>query len=192
MRNRDSALTPVKDLFVYHIFGMPAELSVWQKDPAGYSLIVDGLVKNPLRLTLDDLREKHDACEREMVLECMTCIHAGRVLVRGARLWHLLKTADPLPGALKAAFKSADGFDTDLTIDEIREHPDDFLVAYEMNSAPLTRSHGFPVRLAAYEKYGYKWPKWLTRITLVDHDYKGHYEGRRGWSDDAVRGRPVI
>ena len=127
-----------------------------------------------------------------MVLECMTRIHAGHVLVRGARLWHLLEAAGPLPGAFKAAFKSADGFDTDLNVDEIRERPDDFLVAYEMNRAPLTRNHGFPVRLAAYEKYGYKWPKWLIRITLVDHDYKGHYEGRRGWSDCAERGKPVF
>jgi hypothetical protein len=45
--------------------------------------------------------------------------------------------------------------------------------------------------MTADERYGYKWPKWLIEICLVDYDYKGHYEGRRGWSDKGVRGQPV-
>jgi DMSO/TMAO reductase YedYZ molybdopterin-dependent catalytic subunit len=60
-----------------------------------------------------------------------------------------------------------------------------------MNDAPLPLDHGFPVRLASDGKYGYKWPKWLVRVEAVDHDFKGHYEGKRRWSDKGTRGEPV-
>jgi len=73
----------------------------------------------------------------------------------------------------------------------VRESPDSFLLAYAMNEEPLGLEHGFPVRMASDGKYGYKWPKWLCAVELVDHDFKGHYEGRRGWSDVGTRGRPV-
>ena len=60
-----------------------------------------------------------------------------------------------------------------------------------MNDEPLTVDHGFPLRLTADGKYGYKWLKWVTVIDLVSEDYKGHYEGKRGWSDEAIRGQRV-
>jgi len=62
-----------------------------------------------------------------------------------------------------------------------------------MNDAgePLTGDHGFPVRITADGKYGYKWCKWLVEIELVDYDHKGHYEGKGRWSDQATRGNPV-
>ena len=37
----------------------------------------------------------------------------------------------------------------------------------------------------------HKWLKWVTAIDLVAEDYKGHYEGKRGWSDGAIRGQSV-
>jgi DMSO/TMAO reductase YedYZ molybdopterin-dependent catalytic subunit len=60
-----------------------------------------------------------------------------------------------------------------------------------MNEEPLSEVHGFPVRIAAIGKYAYKWCKWLNRISLADYDFKGHYEGKRGWSDSALRGERV-
>ena len=55
----------------------------------------------------------------------------------------------------------------------------------------VASEHGFPIRLTADGKYGYKWCKWLSQIEVVDHDYKGHYEGKRRWSDEATRGTKV-
>lgn len=55
-------------------------------------------------------------------------------------------------------------------------------------SAVLPLDHGFPLRLTADGKYGFNWCKWLTE---VEYDYKGHYEGKRGWSDAGTRGQPV-
>jgi DMSO/TMAO reductase YedYZ molybdopterin-dependent catalytic subunit len=59
-----------------------------------------------------------------------------------------------------------------------------------MNGEPLPGEHGYPLRLASVGRYGYKWCKWITRIELTDTDFRGHYEGRRGWSDRGMRGEP--
>ena len=42
------------------------------------------------------------------------------------------------------------------------------LLAYEMNGQPLPIPHGAPVRLRAERQLGYKQPKYLQRIVLVD------------------------
>jgi len=95
-------------------------------------------------------------------------------------------------GATKVALRGGEGFSTDIWLRDLREEPDAFLLAYAMNGEPLPAEHGFPVRLTADGRYGFKWCKWLTEIELVDYNFKGHYEGRRRWSDAGLRGRPVM
>ena len=74
----------------------------------------------------------------------------------------------------------------DLTITEqfarsmsLREalHRDN-LLCYDMNGAPLSPEHGFPVRLIAPGWYGVANVKWLTRIEVVDHRYAGRFMAR--------------
>ena len=184
-------LTPIAELFTYHIFGIPRHLEHWRDDIGAYSLGITGLVDLPVQLSLSQLRGEFSPGSADMVLQCMTNVHWGRIRFTGARLLEVLDYAGAHEAASKVALRGADGFDTDLRIEEIRERPDAFLLAYEMNDEPLTPEHGFPLRLTAEGKYGYKWCKWLTEIELVDYDCKGHYEGKRGWSDDATRGQPV-
>jgi len=188
----DTRITPVAGLFTYHIFGTPRELRQWQKDVASYSLVIKGLVDSSVSLSLPQLRDLFEPVTADMVLQCMTNVHWGRMRFTGARLSAALEYAGLSEGARKVAVRGAEGFDTDLWIEEIRERPDAFLLAYAMNGEAFTPDHGFPLRLTADGKYGFKWCKWLTEIEVVDHDYKGHYEGKRGWSDAATRGRPVI
>ncbi len=187
-----SARTPVAGLFVYHIFGLPRELSAWGRDPSAYALEVKGLVETPSRLTLERLRSGFPAVVLDTVLQCMTNIHRGRVEVRGVRLLDVLEAAGLRPEARKVGLLGAEGFTTDLFLADLRREPDLFLLAYEMNGEPLTPEHGFPVRVVADGKYAYKWCKWLISIEAVDYDIKGHYEGVRGWSDAATRGVRVI
>jgi len=184
-------ITPVKDLFTYHIFGVPSQLAQWQNDIDSYSLELRGLVERPVRLSLSQIRGDFETVSADMVLQCMTNVHWGRIHFEGTRLLEVLERAGLHPEAYKVVLRGAEGFDTDLRLDEIRKRPEAFLLAYCMNGEPLAPEHGFPLRITADGKYGYKWCKWLTEIELVDYDYRGHYEGHRGWSDDAVRGRPV-
>ena len=50
------------------------------------------------------------------------------------------------PGARKLAIRGADGFTSDLSLDEVLANPGRFLLALEMNGAPVPADHGFPVR----------------------------------------------
>ena len=186
-----SGLTSVEDLFTYHIFGLPGELEQWQDDVDTFGLAVTGMVDTPATFSFEEIRNGFPAVSGDMVLQCMTNVHWGRVHITGARLLDVLNHVGIAPEAAKVALHGAEGFATDLHAGEVRQRPDAFVLAYAMNGDPLTPDHGFPLRLAADGKYAYKWCKWLTKIEVVGHDFKGHYEGNRGWSDDATRGRPV-
>jgi DMSO/TMAO reductase YedYZ molybdopterin-dependent catalytic subunit len=196
----DDRITPVAELFTYHIFGRPKQLQRWQADNNSYSLVITGLVDPPLRLSLGQIRDDFQPVAADMVLQCTTNVHWGRVRFTGARLLDVLRSAGTpsvahagLPeAAYKVALHGADGFDANLRVEELCEQPDAFLLAYAMNDEPIPPDHGFPVRMTADGKYGFKWCKWLTEVELVDYDYKGHYEGKRGWSDTATRGQLVI
>jgi DMSO/TMAO reductase YedYZ molybdopterin-dependent catalytic subunit len=54
----------------------------------------------------------------------------------------------------------------------------DNLLCYEMNGAPLTRQHGFPVRLIAPGWYGVANVKWLSRIEVMSQRYAGRFMAR--------------
>jgi DMSO/TMAO reductase YedYZ molybdopterin-dependent catalytic subunit len=54
----------------------------------------------------------------------------------------------------------------------------DNLLCYEMNGVPLPEEHGFPVRLIAPGWYGVANVKWLTRIEVIDHPFRGRFTAR--------------
>jgi DMSO/TMAO reductase YedYZ molybdopterin-dependent catalytic subunit len=56
-------------------------------------------------------------------------------------------------------------------------HPET-LLATEMNGAPLSPSHGFPVRALVPGWYGMASVKWLTRIAFLDHPFDGYFRTR--------------
>ncbi len=57
------------------------------------------------------------------------------------------------------------------------------IVAYDMNGAPLGVPHGAPLRLRVERQLGYKMPKYLREIEVVDSFAK--IDGGRGgyWED---------
>jgi Oxidoreductase molybdopterin binding domain/Mo-co oxidoreductase dimerisation domain len=58
------------------------------------------------------------------------------------------------------------------------------ILAYDMNLAPLTSEHGYPVRAIVPGLYGMMNPKWITEIELVDSVYEGYW-ARNGWTNIA-------
>jgi DMSO/TMAO reductase YedYZ molybdopterin-dependent catalytic subunit len=52
------------------------------------------------------------------------------------------------------------------------------LLCYEMNGVALPREHSFPVRLIAPGWYGVANVKWLTRIEVLDQQYRGNFMAR--------------
>jgi DMSO/TMAO reductase YedYZ molybdopterin-dependent catalytic subunit len=54
----------------------------------------------------------------------------------------------------------------------------DNLLCYEMNGVPLPPEHGAPLRLIAPGWYGVANVKWLTRIEVLDHPFRGRFTAR--------------
>jgi len=192
MPEGDPSLTPLSEFFCYHIFGLPRALQAWQEDVSSYSLQIGGLIDPPVKLSLAEIREAHEPVSRVLVLQCMSKVRWGRIGFTGARLWDVLQTAGIPRGAFKLAIHGADGYATDLTVEEVRRQPDAFLLAYAMGGGTVPPQHGFPLRSTADGKYGYKWCKWVQTLEVVDYDYRGYYETHYGWSDAGTRGQPVL
>lgn len=153
----------------------------------GWALPVDGLVAQPLRLTLDDLHTRYPAREQYVTLSCISNPVGGDLigttLWTGASLQDILAEARPLPGAAYLRITSADGFDETVALDLIRADAR-IMLCYAWDNRPLTVEHGFPLRIFIPDRYGMKQPKWITGIQVVA-EYEEGYWVRRGWDEVA-------
>jgi len=150
-------------------------------DGDDWRLRVDGLVETPLTLTLPEVR----AFPAEESMNTLMCIsyELGDELISNARwvgtsLKNVLDAAGMLPNATHIQFTSADDYTESHSLAFVQD-PRVRLV-WEMNAERLPHQHGFPLRLLAPGRYGIKNPKWITRITLIDHNIQGYWQ-QRGW-----------
>lgn len=110
--------------------------------------------------------------------------------LRGAQLAELLGRVNISPEATHARLEAADGYTAGVALAQIA-HPATLLV-YAIDGAPLTPAHGGPARIHIPGLYGYKMPRWLTRIRFTNAPYRGYWESR-GWSDSGeVRTHAII
>ncbi len=175
------AITPTDDFYLMFSHGEP------DVDAAKWNLVIDGLVEQPLKFSYDQVRAL-PPYETHLTLECISNPVGGRYI--GNASWHgtllkpLLEQARPKASAVYAVLYAAEGYTSGHPVARMLE-PANFL-AYDMNGAPLTRRHGFPLRIFFPGRYGMKMPKWLTRIEFVDKEYLGFWE-HQGWSNTAER-----
>ena len=158
-----------------------------------YLLAVDGLVKNPLALSLDDIIS-FTMVEQYATLTCISNPIGGDLigtrLFQGARLKDVLETAELEPNVIDIKFTAVDGYTESLPV-EVALDPET-LLCYNMGGQPLTRSHGSPLRVYTPGRYGIKNPKWIIKIEAIDNDYKGFWQ-QRGWTESGfVKSASVI
>ena len=175
-------ITPVANFYVVSKnFGDPSISA------EGWSLSVGGAVDKPLKLSLAQLRALPSVTEY-VTLECISNDVGGGLISTGSftgvSLSTLLAMASPRPNGTWAAFKARDGYAESLPMSMIQSSPE-YLVAYDLDGAPLPEAHGFPARILLPGHYGMKGPKWLDSIDLVDHESGGYWE-MQGWDHKAV------
>lgn len=185
----DRLITPTKAFFVRSHFATPALLPQRK-------LVLDGMVKTPLTLTVDDLRAM-PSTTLTAVLQCAgngRALHAPRVpgvqwvhgamgqaTWKGVRLRDLLAKAGVADDAAHVRLDGADLPPKPQTPAFIRSIPmtramaADTLVAYEMNGEPLTLAHGAPLRLIVPGWAGDHWIKWLTGVRAQKAEADGFY-----------------
>ena len=164
-------------------------------DPATYDLPIGGCVRNPLRLTLDEIKAR-PAVTVPVMMECSGNGRAGlhpRAISApwqeeavgcaewtGTPLGPILEEAGLLDETVEILFTGHDrgvddgaehDYERSLSVDEaLRE---EMLLAYEMNGQLLPPQHGAPLRLIAPDWYGMASVKWLKQITALDQPFEG-------------------
>ena len=184
-------------------------------DAASWRLTIGGAVRNPLTLTLDDLK----ALPKFTSQVTLECAGNGRALLSprpisqpwlmeavgnaewtGTPLRGLLDAAGPLTKAVDVVFTGLDrgiqggieqSYERSLSVAEAGRA--EAMLAYEMNGRPLAPQHGFPLRLVIPGWYGMAQVKWLRSITLIDEPFRGYQQEpayHMASSDDDI-GSPV-
>ncbi|GCE10948.1 molybdopterin-dependent oxidoreductase [Tengunoibacter tsumagoiensis] len=155
-------------------------------DGNSWQLTVDGAVSSPYTLNYSQLM----ALPMKQQPETLMCIsndvggqYMGNAVWDGIVLEDLLKKAGTLkPGATKVVLHAADNYTDSIHLSKALEPTT--VVAVKMNRKTLPQNHGYPARLLVPGIYGMKHVKWITRIEVVDTDYKGYWQ-QNGWSDPA-------
>jgi len=152
-------------------------------DPARWRLAVEGLVRTPLVLSLEGLREMGPELG-EADLHCVTGWSRRAVRFEGVRLGRLLEQAVPLAEArfVRLEAHSARGHDTTIPLEVARG---DTWLVLAVDGSPLPIEHGGPVRTLTPGLYLYKSLKWLRRVELLAEDRLGYWERTAGYHNRA-------
>jgi DMSO/TMAO reductase YedYZ molybdopterin-dependent catalytic subunit len=154
-------------------------------DSKSWNLTIKGLVEKPLTVDYDQIKSM-PSVEEYVTLACISNKIGGDListaLWKGVRLSYVLDMAAIKPNVKYVVFRCADGYDVGIPIE--RSQMDGTILAYDMNYAPLTDKHGFPVRAIVPGLYGMMNAKWITEIELVDSVYEGYWQ-RLGWANNA-------
>ena len=137
----------------------------------GYRLQLRGLVERPLEFSLDALR----TLPARTQITRHDCVEGWSVIGQwsGVPLAHLLALARPRPGARHVVFHCFDDLGGDgsryyESVDLIDAYHPQTIVAYSLNGAPIPIANGAPVRMRIERKLGYKQPKYVHTIEVVD------------------------
>jgi len=144
-------------------------------DVERWSLQVGGLVERPVSLRYEDLFHFKRVSQVSR-LKCVECWSA-KARWEGFSLAELIEKVQPRPTAKYVYLQSADSYYESYTLAELMKPR--VLLALRMDGQPLSPDHGFPLRLIAPFKYGYKNIKYITRIDFVD-SRKQNYWARFG------------
>jgi DMSO/TMAO reductase YedYZ molybdopterin-dependent catalytic subunit len=131
-------------------------------DIATYNLSVEGLVKNPLKLSYETLLQ-YPAESEALLLVCQG-IFVANAEWTGVRVTTLLDEAGIEPAASQVIIHSLDNYQQSYTLDDVKR--DGVFLAYKVNGQTLPKSHGYPIRLVMKGFYGYHWVKSVGSIEI--------------------------
>jgi len=150
-----------------------------------YRLRINGLVENPVDLSLSQLRAMpyHEQITQHFCIQGWS----GVAKWGGVSMQAILDLARPLPAAKWVVFYSfGDGPDQGVYYDahDIGQMKYKLtMLAYDMNGGALSFGHGAPLRLRNETQLGFKMVKWVKGIEFVE-DFSGLGSGFGGYNED--------
>lgn len=172
-------ITPLSEFYVQS-YALPSTVKL-----EDWRLQIKGAVENPIELNFDDILRSPQE-EFYLTMECIGNPAGGNLIGNakwtGTPLLPFLERAKIQPEAIEMAMKGNDWYETTLPIAELLK-PGVRLV-HQMNGEPLTRDHGFPLRILIPGHFGQKQPKWLVELRAIEKAKTGFWENQ-GWSNTA-------
>ena len=171
-------------------------------DAASYRLEIDGMVRAPLALALDDLRERFATATVTATLACAGNRRAELAAIRtipdeipwgagaigtarwtGVRLRDVLLASGVAPNAGHVAFTGldiptgrTDGEAFGGSIPLAKALTPDVLLAWAMNGEPLPPAHGFPLRVVIPGYVGARSVKWLSAVSVQASSSSNYFQ----------------
>jgi DMSO/TMAO reductase YedYZ molybdopterin-dependent catalytic subunit len=148
-------------------------------DPERWTMTVNGLVETPTTWSWGQLHQLPES-EYHGDIHCVTTWSKFDTTFSGISVDVLLDAVHPHESATHVLATSTTGYTTNLPLAHVRGGQ--AWLAWGYDGKPLPREHGGPVRLLVPHLYFWKSAKWVTELTLLDHDEQGFWE-RNGYHD---------
>lgn len=146
-----------------------------------WKLTIDGAVARPQAFTWDQFQALPQVDDQQD-FHCVTGWSILDLKFRGVRFETLAALARPSPEATHVMCHAADGYSTNLPLEEALKP--DVLLVHALDGQPLAVDHGGPVRMVVPELWAWKGAKWIDRLEFLTHDRRGYWE-IRGYSNTA-------
>jgi DMSO/TMAO reductase YedYZ molybdopterin-dependent catalytic subunit len=146
-----------------------------------WTLTLDGLVENPVRLSRAEFNALPPA-EDVSDFHCVTTWSKYDCRWGGVAFTTLYELARPKPEACFVYFTGYDGYSTNVPLAACLD--DDVLIATSFDGQPLPREHGGPARVIIPKLYAWKGAKFVRGLTFLAEDKPGFWEVR-GYSNTA-------
>jgi DMSO/TMAO reductase YedYZ molybdopterin-dependent catalytic subunit len=154
-------------------------------DLSTWTFTIDGLVEQPTTWTWEQL-QAIDPSVYQGAIHCVTTWSKFDMTWTGVSLDALLAVAKPTSNAGFVLARSTTGYTTNLPLADVVGGKS--WLAWEVDGAPLSPDHGGPVRMIVPHLYFWKSAKWVSGLTVMEHDQLGFWE-RNGYHD---RGDPWL
>lgn len=150
------------------------------EDFRNWGLEVTGLVSQPRRYTLSELRGQPAASQ----ITQLQCEEGWSYIAEwtGVPLERILQQVGAAAKAKYVVYYAMDGWWDSVDIDEAR-HPQT-QITHTMNGRALPPGHGGPLRMRVPRQLGYKSVKYITRLVVTD-DIRAFGRGRGSASAEA-------
>ena len=150
-------------------------------DPKSWDFVVEGLVKNPVRLTYEEFL-KLPKVVSVSDFHCVTGWSKLDIKWEGVVFKTISDLVKPLKEAKFVTVVAEGDYTTSLPLEDLLD--DDVLLAYRLDDKSLEPKHGGPLRLVVPKKYAYKSAKWVRKLRFTKEQELGYWE-KRGYSNTA-------
>jgi DMSO/TMAO reductase YedYZ molybdopterin-dependent catalytic subunit len=152
---------------VLHYGSIPSiDLVTWK-----FSIV--GLVEEEVNFTWDEFLALPQTTVRSDI-HCVTHWSKFDNDWTGVKFTDLMQHVKPTPAATHVMVHGYGGYTTNVPLAELRD--EDVIFAHQHNGEPLTKEHGWPLRLVVPKLYFWKSAKWVRGLVFMEDEKPGFWE----------------